>query len=256
MNHPDTKHMLELVEQSTGYRVSVDLISGIHEHAQMISARPENPVHLIRVNSSQRSFADYIVAVQCGMLLILWSDPQKVPSLSLEESVCSRLSAEWAALPQLNSLDSATSKKVASFYVQGLVKQAQSMPLEFSVAKLVFEKCPGLRPLQAESFRAQLQSLSQVFTANVKESAPAEVFQKNVAMNAALALGWADISGERIALLPYESTGHLEAGKKLFALLQAPPILDSTAYTAVVDALARALSLDGLYQWEYSNRRP
>ena len=52
MNHPDTKHMLELVEQSTGYRVSVDLISGIHEHAQMISARPESPVHLIRVNSS------------------------------------------------------------------------------------------------------------------------------------------------------------------------------------------------------------
>jgi hypothetical protein len=77
MNHPDTKHMLELVEQLTDYRVSVDLISGIHEHAQMISARPESPVHLIRVNSSQRSFADYIVAVQCGMLLILWSDPLK-----------------------------------------------------------------------------------------------------------------------------------------------------------------------------------
>jgi hypothetical protein len=33
MTHPDTKHMLELVEQLTGYRVSVDLISGIHEHA-------------------------------------------------------------------------------------------------------------------------------------------------------------------------------------------------------------------------------
>jgi len=46
MTHPDTKHMLELVEQQTGYRVSVDLISGIHEHAQMISARPANPVHM------------------------------------------------------------------------------------------------------------------------------------------------------------------------------------------------------------------
>ncbi|MCX6975372.1 MAG: hypothetical protein NTZ94_13995 [Verrucomicrobia bacterium] len=46
MTHPDTKHMHELVEQQTGYRVSVDLISGIHEHAQMISARPANPVHM------------------------------------------------------------------------------------------------------------------------------------------------------------------------------------------------------------------
>ena len=46
MTHPDTKHMHELVEQQTGYRVSLDLISGIHEHAQMISARPANPVHM------------------------------------------------------------------------------------------------------------------------------------------------------------------------------------------------------------------
>ena len=46
MTHPDTKHMHELVEQQFGYRVSVDLISGIHEHAQMISARPANPVHM------------------------------------------------------------------------------------------------------------------------------------------------------------------------------------------------------------------
>ena len=39
MTHPDTKHMLELVEQQTGYRVCVDMISGIHDHARMISAR-------------------------------------------------------------------------------------------------------------------------------------------------------------------------------------------------------------------------
>jgi hypothetical protein len=164
MTHPDTKRIVEQVEQQTGYRVAVDLISGIHEHAQMISARPESPVHIIRVNASQRSFADYIVAVQCGMLLILWSDPQKVPSLSLEASVCSRLSAHWAALPPLNSLDSGTAEKMAKFYVEGLVKQVRSMPLEICVAQLVFAKCPGLRPLQAESFRAiRSQMMMRVF---------------------------------------------------------------------------------------------
>ncbi len=77
--------MIQLVEDQTGYRVSVDLISGIQEHAQMISARPGSPVHLIRVNDTQRAFADYIVAVQCGMLLVLWSDPSKVPAIVLEE---------------------------------------------------------------------------------------------------------------------------------------------------------------------------
>ena len=188
------------------------------------------------------------------MLFRSWSDPKKVPSVALESIPCAGLATQWAGLAPLIALDPTASKKVASFYVQGLVKQVQSMPLEISVAKLVFEKCPSLRPLQAESFRAQLQSLSQVFSAKVKESAPSEVFEKNVAMNAALALGWSEISGERIALMPYESTGHLEAGKKLIALLQDAPVVDSITYTAAVDAWARALSLDALYRWDYSNR--
>ena len=255
MTHPDTKHMLELVEQQTGYRVSVDLISGIHEHAQMISARPGNPVHMISVNSTQRAFADYIVAVQCGILLVLWSDPQKVPAMALEERATTALAGRWAGLAPLASLPADVSNKVARHYVEGLVKQVQSMPLEIGVAKLVFEKCPALREAQAESFRAQLQNLSQVFIAKVKDSAPVEVFQKNVTMNATLALGWSEISGDRIALLPYESTGHLESGKKLFAALQAVSNLDSSAYTGVVDTWARILSLEGLYRWDFSNRQ-
>ena len=247
--------MLELVEQQTGYRVSVDLISGIHEHAQMISARPGNPVHMIRVNETQRAFADYIVAVQCGILLVLWSDPQKVPAMALNERATTELAARWAGVSPLPSMPADVSNKVARYYVEGLVKQVQSVPLEIGVAKLVFEKCPALRETQDQSFRAQLQNLSQVFTAKVKDSAPAEVFQKNVTMNAALALGWSEISGDRIALLPYESTGHLESGKKLFAELQAFSTLDSLAYTRVVDTWARILSLEKLYHWDFSNRQ-
>lgn len=106
------------------------------------------------------------------------------------------------------------------------MKEVQSVPLEIGIAKLVSEKYLSLRDAQAESFRAQLQNLSQVFTPKVKDSGPVEVFQKNVAMNAALARGWSEIFGDRIALLPSESTGHLESGKKLFAALQAASPLD------------------------------
>lgn len=248
--------MLQLVEEKTGYRVHVDMISGIHEHARMISARPGNPVHMIRVNSTQQAFADYIVAVQCGMLLILWSNPSKVPSLVLEEHPAAEQTERWARMEPLTSMPADVSKKLGRFYVEGLVKQVQSMPLEIGVAKMVFEKCPSLRDAQAESFRAQLQNLSQVFTPKVKDSGPAEVFQKNVAMNAALALGWSEISGDRIALLPYESTGHLESGKNLYAVLKTASPLDSATYTGVVDSWARSLSLEGLYQWEFSDRQP
>ena len=91
MSNADTQHMIDLVELQTGYRVTVDVISGIYEHAQMISARPEAPAHIIRVNADRRQHADYIVAVQCGMLQVLWSDPTKVPGMAFEKSKCDYL---------------------------------------------------------------------------------------------------------------------------------------------------------------------
>ena len=58
MSNADTQHMIDLVERQTGYRMTVDVISGIYEHAQMISARPGAPGHLIRVNVCHARFLD------------------------------------------------------------------------------------------------------------------------------------------------------------------------------------------------------
>ncbi len=35
MTNPNTQTVINLVERQTGYSVMVDVISGIHEHAQM-----------------------------------------------------------------------------------------------------------------------------------------------------------------------------------------------------------------------------
>jgi hypothetical protein len=151
MTNPDTQRMIDLVERQTGYRVTVDVISGIHEHAQMISARPEAPAHLIQVNADRRQHADYIVAVQCGMLLVLWSDPAKVPGMAFEKAKCDFLAGKWAKTRQLAALPPDTAAKTATFYVEGLLKQLHSAPLEIRVANLCYESCPSLRDMQAAS---------------------------------------------------------------------------------------------------------
>ena len=256
MSNADTQHMIDLVERQTGYRVTVDVISGIYEHAQMISARPEAPVHLIRVNADRRQHADYIVAVQCGMLLVLWSDPTKVPGMAFEKSKCDYLAGKWAKTKQLAALPAETAATTANFYVEGLLKQLNSTPLEIRVANLCYESCPSLRDMQAESFNAHLRGISEAFSPKIKERAPQEGFQKNVAMNAALALNWARLSGSRLCLLPYESTGHLDAGQKLLDAVDAPPAQTSENHLRTVDAWAEQLSLRTLYHWELSNRCP
>jgi hypothetical protein len=255
MSNADTRQMLDLVERQTGYRVTVDVISGIHEHAQMISARPEAPAHIIRVNVDRRLHADYIVAVQCGMLLVLWSDPTKVPGMAFEKSKCEYLADKWAKTKQLAVFPAATAAKTANFYVESLLKQLNSTPLEIRVANLCFELCPSLRDMQATSYNAHLRGLSEVFSPKIKDLAPPEVFQKNVAMNAALALNWARLSGSRLCLLPYESTGHIEAGQQLLDVVDAAVGNTSENHMEAVDAWAGNLFLRTLYRWEISNRR-
>jgi hypothetical protein len=59
------------VEQTTGYKVVIDTIEGISSDAQMISARPELPVHSIRVNNTFASAALVKVVVS-----VRWSQFQ------------------------------------------------------------------------------------------------------------------------------------------------------------------------------------
>lgn len=246
--------MIQLVEQQTGYRVTVDVVSGIYEHAQMVSARPDAPTHLIRVNADRRPYADYIVAVQCGMLLVLWSDPTRVPTMRYHQEKCEYLAGKWAKTQSLSDLPAETAARRASFYTEGLLKQLSATPLEIRVAKLCFETCPSLRGMQTDLFTAHLREISEGFAPKIQSRTPPDAFQKSMAMNAALALNWARLSESRMCLLPYESTGRLELGQKLLDAVDSA--VSTQDYTATVDAWADLLSLRNLYVWEYSNRRP
>jgi hypothetical protein len=234
MTNPDTQRMIVLVERQTGYRVTVDVIPGIHEHAQMISARPEAPAHLIRVNADHRQHADYIVAVQCGMLLVSWSDPTKVPGMAFEKAKCDYLAGKWAKTKQLAAFPADVAAKTANFHVESLLKQLHSTPLEIRVANLCHESCPSLRDMQAESCNAHLRSISEVFSPKIKQIAPPDAYQKNVAMNAALALNWARLSGSRLCLLPYESTGSRMKAER--SRMKGSPVLNSSFFLLPSDS--------------------
>ena len=86
---------------------------------------------MISVNSTQRAFADYIVAVQCGILLVLWSDPQKVPAMALEERATTALAERWAGLAPLAvaSVGGASSTTVRQSVRVGAERRATSPKL-------------------------------------------------------------------------------------------------------------------------------
>jgi hypothetical protein len=175
--------------------------------------------------------------------------------MAFEKAKCDYLAGKWAKTKQLAAFPADVAAKTANFYVENLVRQVSSNPLEIRVANLCFESCRSLRDMQAESFNSHLRGISEAFSPKIKELAPPDVFQKNMAMNAAVALNWARLSGSRLCLLPYESTGHVDAGQKLLDAVDAAPAQTSEAHMRTVDVWAEQLSLRTLYRWELSNRR-
>jgi hypothetical protein len=81
----DTEKLLDLVAQKTGYKVSVGQTKDITSFARMVSASQANPMHIIDVNEKYHKLGDYIVAVQCAMLLIKWTNPEKIPSFVVRD---------------------------------------------------------------------------------------------------------------------------------------------------------------------------
>lgn len=254
MNHPETKKLIASVEEVTGYRVSIDVVEGIEETAQMLSARPGNPVHLIRVNTEHRRHADYLVAVQCGMLLVLWSDPSKVPELVPKQAKCDYWGKRWAGSKQLASLPPESALRMATLYLQGLIQQLRSLPIEIRVARICHETCPGLREMQHEALTAHLRKLSEVFSPKIRQQVPPDVFDKNVSMNAALAKAWGELADSKLPTIPYEATGYLKKGSELLAALDARPDHTSENHVETVDSWADQLGMSSLYGWKFSNR--
>ena len=254
MNHPETAQLIASVEEVSGFRVTIDTVDGIQESAQMISARPGYPFHLIRVNSAQRRYADYIVAVQCGMLLILWSDPARVPALVADQAKCDYWGKRWSGSKQMASMPRESALRLATLHLQGLIQQLQSLPLEIRVARLIFESCPGLREMQHEMLTAYLRQLSEIFSPKFRQQVPQELFERNVAMSAALAKAWSELSASRLPIIPYEVTGYLEKGESLLAVVDARPGNTSGNHVATVDAWAGQLGMGSLFAWKFSNR--
>jgi hypothetical protein len=156
----------------------------------------------------------------------------------------------------MNSHPDQSGLRLAMAYVQGLIQQLYSMPLEIRVARIVHETCPGLREMQAEKVTAHLRNLSRMLAPGFRDGVPADAFDKSVTMTAAFAKSWADLSGSRLAVIPYEATGFLDPGCKLLAALDGLAENSAENHITTVDSWAEQLGVTGLFGWKFTDRHP
>lgn len=253
MKSAGANQLIEAVENTTGFKVVVDTVDGISEDAQMISARPEMPIHSIRVSKTKLPYADYIVAVQCAMLIRLWSNPKRIPVFSPIAEKVRSLADRMAKSNPLNQFPAHIAIETSRQLVQGQLNQLRSMPIEIQTIRDCRTQCPDLLDLQTDSVEAQLRVLSENFAPKIRSIAPDQIWKTSVSMNSAYALNWSGISSSSLPMLPYQSAGFADTAAKLLAEINTRPDKTSEAYTQIVDAWAGHLDVNTLYKWEYRN---
>lgn len=253
MNSDGVNRLIEAVEKTTGFQVIVDTVEGISDDAQMISARPEMPIHSIRVSKTKLPYADYIVAAQCAMLLRLWSNPKRIPVFSPNTDKVHFFADRMAKSKPLKQFHAKAAIETALHLAQGLLHQLRSMPIEIQTVRDCRTQCPELLDMQTESVEAYLRLLSENFAPEIRSIAPDQTWKNSVSMNSAYALNWSGITGSTLPMLPYQSAGFAEIAGTLLTEINMRPDKTSETYTQIVDAWAGRLGLNTLYKWEYRN---
>ena len=250
----ETSRMLALVEQETGYRVTVGTADNSKADAEMISAAPGHPFHLINVSNRCLPTADYIVAVQCVMLLTMWSHPQGVPVFEIVPEKIDYAIRKAAGCRGLAKLPQALAEQTARNMVLGLLHQLISTPPELIAMEYCHRECPGLRVQQADALAQSLRRNTGNLRVEIKEMAPPEIWTANQALCASLARGWCDLVEDEISMLPYNSVGVEATAQKLVGIYRSVRGTMGECSVGTVDRWANELGFRSLYTWTFRKK--
>ena len=249
---PDTQKIMDMVEEKTGYSVSVLVDDKITTHASMVSANSSVPMHLVKVNPKYEKYGDYLVALQCAMLLIKWGDPNRIPDFVVLNDKAKSLLEKFSNLTKKQGVPSEAANEYAKMIVTGVLQQLNSIPIQIISMDMITELCPGLQDLQRESVNNEMREASRSFSKRIRKMTPKAIFDQNVSMNAAYAIRWSQISGNKTVLLPYRSLGYINKGNRLIDIYAAEvQKSDPDRYIGIVDGWAMILKMDDWYEWRY-----
>ena len=243
--------VLFLVQQKTGYPVSVTTRQDLQSHASMITATPKTPVHAIFINPTYERCSNYLVALQAAMILIKWADRQRIPDFMLDGQAMQPIIKQFLSDERVLRFDKTVVLPFVQSICQGLALQLTSTPVQILAADWCYKNCSELEDEQRTLVRQELRQASACLTKEIREQTPEFIFARNATMNAAYAAWWSALAEDTQALLPYEFFGFKDKGMQLYSKAMGGFPDNPNRYCEVVDSWADALDMRSWYKWHY-----
>jgi hypothetical protein len=246
-----TEAILRSVEEATGRPVVVrpdpSLVTLL---AKVTMARGSAPAHLVAYNPHAGA-VDYAICVQCGFLLRMFNVPEverfSLAGSSLGWKEIEGLIAEHLRQKRISFPTEIRSKLVEQFF-GGIIQQLRSYPIGLRVDSWLRQSYPGFAEQQKKAIDRQLNDNAMTLRPEVRQIAPAKVFEANVGMNAAFALFWSRTCNDPLLTVPYKSSGNLATGEKLLKLWDEIPE-EPANDKKLIDAWGSQAGLTGWYDF-------
>jgi hypothetical protein len=184
---PATRELIQELEDLSGYPIAFWEDPDLTVLATVRLGTRQSPEHLIRYQPGATT-PDYQIAVEAGHAIRMFRHPPAqrfqlastpAPGLTLAKG----LAKLHGRLPQDQR------ERLATFLVNGVLRQLRSCPTGLLVDYELYRRFPTLRPLQAQSFTAQLATNVKVLALDYQQRLPHIILYATRAMNAGLRHG-------------------------------------------------------------------
>ena len=223
--------------------------------------RYNRPYHLIKYG--RRGINPYVVAhefehiqletearsVQRSRLFAVGPEQAAVAERAVEKDL--------RKLRSRKGLNPQSTEQYIQSILQGLPNQLYNIPLDLFINRRVHDAFPRLHDDQFVWLADEHAQNSRAVTdPDIRNTAPARIYQASMAMNAAYALFVDDLFGQVTNYAAaYQPTGMLATGRRLYELYQAAGAAPG-AENDLVDAWAKELRLADWYTWRPDDTAP
>jgi hypothetical protein len=251
MANEDTQKLIDQVEESTGYRITLGTSESATGDAEMISAAKSHPTHIINISTKSLEYADYLTAVQCVMLLTMWTHPLGIPEFRPDPAKLAYAKKKAVSWKGLSKLPRSTADQYASQIVMGLLHQLRSTPSELIAVEHIYKNCPTLRDQQNQIVSRNIRQYTQSMKPNIRAMTPPNIYEGNQIMCGALAKLWCDLTGSNLPMLPYKSIGLESRINAFMDMYYAKDVSMGEKIILTVDEWAEELKLRTQYTWTF-----
>ncbi len=247
-----TREFLAFVEKETGYPVKLFEDPNLPTLAKIRMARGSVPAHFVHYRPTRDESLDYLICFQCGFALRLFENPpeQRFDFGGTDEGereVRDLLSDPEGKLAKLG-LQPSQLEAMASNFLNGLMTHLRSVPIGMRIADWIYADYPALHASQRAAVLKELADAKAALQPQIREITPDRILKPTMAINAALALFWAERYGMRELFGPYLGGPYEADGRALLKIWRETPA-DPLHDRELVDRWGEMLRLTDWYRW-------